>query len=355
MGAEVDETGTGMENIEIVDCDLHLTEVPDEELRPYLPPRYKDRGVTIPTSGYAHPHGRRISDTGQGWSESNTPENMQSHLDTYGIDCGIVTGSTHIIGLSQHPNRDYAVELARAHNEFVAEEWLSVDDRLFASIVVPPQDPSEAVELIKEFGERPRFVQVIMGSGCDYAYGHEKFWPIYRAAVEHNLPVAIHPSHDGAGIGHMQSPPSNYFELHNQYPMRYMTHVNSLIVEGVFEKFQNLEFICIEGGFAWVPQLMWRMDKNWRGLRDQAPWLTQPPSDYIRENVRFTTQPMVEPETDDQLLSLLKMMHAEDVLMFSSDFPHWDGDDPTLVLPHSTPAAIQENILYRTAIDTYSL
>jgi hypothetical protein len=47
-----------------------------------------------------------------------------------------------------------------------------------------------------------------------------------------------------------------------------MAHVNSLVCEGVFERFPNLQFVGIEGGIGWLPHLMWRMDKNWKALRE---------------------------------------------------------------------------------------
>ena len=50
-----------------------------------------------------------------------------------------------------------------------------------------------------------------------------------------------------------------------------MAQVVSLVSEGVFEKFPKLKFVCIEGGFGWVPHLMWRFDKNYKALRIQTP------------------------------------------------------------------------------------
>ncbi|HWK81924.1 MAG TPA: amidohydrolase family protein, partial [Thermomicrobiales bacterium] len=85
----------------------------------------------------------------------------------------------------------------------------------------------------------------------------------------------------------------------------------------------------VEGGVSWLPPLMWRLDKNWKGLRQTVPWLEKPPSEYIQEHVRLTTQPIEEPENPAHLKQVLEMFDAGRMLMFSSDYPHWDGDTPS--------------------------
>ena len=74
----------------------------------------------------------------------------------------------------------------------------------------------------------------------------------------------------------------------------------SLILEGVFEAFPNLKICMIEGGFAWVPSLGWRLDAHWAKMRDEVPQVKRPPSDH-RTNLWYTTQPVEERENPDDL------------------------------------------------------
>jgi predicted TIM-barrel fold metal-dependent hydrolase len=143
-------------------------------------------------------------------------------------------------------------------------------------------------------------------------------------------------------------------EWHNILPLNYMGHVNSLVCEGVFEKFPGLKFVAIEGGVAWLPHLMWRMDKNYKGLRDSTPWLKRLPSEYILDHIRLTTQPIEEPRRKGELLSIFQMIDAEKTLMFSSDYPHWDFDNPKVVLP-PMPRDMKVRILSGTAAELYGL
>jgi len=90
--------------------------------------------------------------------------------------------------------------------------------------------------------------------------------------------------------------------------------------------------VLIEAGFAWVPSLAWRLDRNWKRLRAETPHLTRLPSEYIHDHVWLTTQPMEEPEPRSQLLDTIGWI-GWDKLIFATDYPHWDFDDPATCLP----------------------
>lgn len=66
----------------------------------------------------------------------------------------------------------------------------------------------------------------------------------------------------------------------------------SLVAEGVFVRFPNLMVASIEAGFTWLPPLMWRFDKDWKGLRREVPWVDRPPSEVMRDHARMTIAPL---------------------------------------------------------------
>ena len=105
---------------------------------------------------------------------------------------------------------------------------------------------------------------------------------------------------------------------------------------------------------AWLPALMWRLDAEWKALRTEVPWVRRRPSEYLRDHVRLSTQPLERPEDDRHLLQMLEMMEAEHVLMFASDYPHWDFDSPTHAFP-KLPETIHRRIFSENARAWYGL
>ena len=116
----------------------------------------------------------------------------------------------------------------------------------------------------------------------------------------------------------------------------------------------NLKVVLIEGGFAWAPALCWRMDKHWERMRKETPQLKRPPSEYVREHFWFTTQPIEEPDDPQHLADIIGWL-GWDRLMFSTDYPHWDFDDPQQVFKFNLTEAQKAKVLRDNAKALYGL
>jgi predicted TIM-barrel fold metal-dependent hydrolase len=298
---------------------------------------------------------RRDATPPGGGAPASDPEFLASdHLDRYDIDYAILTGSA---GLALGPDPDYRNAIAAASNDCTIERWLPVTARFKGSIVINSDDPPAAAAEIRRVGVHPDMVQVVMASASRAPYGQRQYHPIYEAAEELGLPVAIHPGAEGAGHAWPPTPvgyPNRYMEWHNILPLTFMAQINSLVCEGVFERFPSLMFVGLEGGMGWLPHLMWRMDKNFKALRDTTPWLRRLPSEYILDHVRLSTQPIEEPADHRHLEQILEMIDAKRTVMFSSDYPHWDNDNAALVLRRLDPH-LRQRIFSGTAAELYGL
>lgn len=273
-------------------------------------------------------------------------------LDEYKIERAVLLPG-NLFGLGAVPDPDLSAAIASAANDWQTEHWTQVDPRYRASLVIAPHDPALAVKEIERAGNRPGVCQIIM-PGMNVLMGERHYYPIYEAAAHYGLPVAIHPNAaDGiyAKAPNLVGTYTYYVEWHTAACFVFQANMISLICQGVFERFPTLKIVMVEGGFAWVPGLIWRLDKNWQGLRDEVPWVKRSPSSYLFEHFRFTTQPVVEP-TRERLHAICDMIHAEQTLMFSSDYPHWDFDNPLRALD-DVPEEIRENIRAGNASKLY--
>lgn len=346
----------------VVDCDLHNAFGANDDLLPYLDAPWREQWSAIQYGlgpVYWTPIGKLRKDAvpPSGAAPASDPAYVLRHyMDPYGIDYAVLMGEG-INSINVLPSIDYANALMRAYNDWMIDQWLSASPRFLGSIVVNPADPAASVTEIRRLGATNRVVQIMMGSGSTALFGQREFHPIYEAACEHGLRVAIHPGSEGKGIAGHPTPsgyPASYFEWHNILPTNFMAHVNSMICEGVFEKFPEMIVIAVEGGVTWVPHLMWRMDKNFKALRATAPWLKHLPSYYFAKNLRLTTQPIEEPFHSKDFQVLMDMIGGQDILLFSSDYPHWDFDSPISSLPAMTPE-FRANLLGENAAKVYGL
>ena len=348
----------------LIDCDVHPRWRHIDELAAHLDQPWRSylrRGrVVHPHNGYPNPiaTARRDATPPAGGSPGSDPRfTVEDHIERNGIDYAVLIGEPGQLTIANMANAEAAAALAAAYNDWLAEQWLAVDRRYLGSIYVAPQAPDLAAREIDRAAADPRMVQVILGAGSRAPYGQRQFHPIYAAAERHDLPIAIHIGTEGAGtvyaptaVGH----PSHYVEWHVCHAHSLQAHLASFLFEGVFERFPRLRLVLVEGGVAWLPAMLWRMDQVWKALRSEIPWVRRRPSEYVLEHVRVTTQPLEEPENPRDLVRLLELFPAEQLLMFSSDYPHWDTDNPARILMQASPE-LRRRVFVENARELYRL
>lgn len=344
----------------IIDCDIHNGLPSNEALTPYLSQRWRRAldwyGLYHPTRGAFYPSLIDDASRADSWPPSGNPPGSdldflrQQLLETWDIKFGVL--NCHELD-SLQPNLEYAAALARAANDWQVVEWLDPEPRLRASIIVPHEDGALAAAEIERRSDDPRFVQVLLPAQTAEPLGRRKYWKIYETAMTYDLPVGIHPGGLGSTPSTGAGWPSFYLAWHSGLPQIFQAQVISMVVEGVFEHFPTLKFVLIEGGYSWLPSLMWRLDHSWHLLRDEVPHLKRPPSYYIRKHFWFTTQPMEEPPEPAYFGQLLEQLEMDDRMLFATDYPHWDFDAPDQALPGTLPSGLRPKIMADNARTLY--
>jgi hypothetical protein len=177
---------------------------------------------------------------------------------------------------------------------------------------------------------------VLLMSRTSEPLGRRRYWPIYEAAAEVGLPIGIHAFGFSGNAMTNGGWPSFYVEEVQEHATSAQAQVASFVVEGVFERFPTLKILMIECGFGWMPSLGWRLDNNWKRLRDEVPHLKRAPSEYMRDHVYVSTQPIEEPAKGEHLLDAMEWI-GWDRILYASDYPHWDFDDPRIAIPSFIP------------------
>lgn len=337
-----------------IDCDVHPDAPQRSDLLPYFDDYWKEIVTTrdvdrleltnFPTR--TKPFFREDWKAAEGRGLEKLRRNL---LDPFGLKYAILNCVT---GVHAIYDPYLAAAVCRATNDWLKAEWLDRDPRLRASLVLPMQNPEAAVEEIERFANDRRFVQVLALCMGEMPLGRRYYWPIYEAAQRHGFSLGIH-----AGSAYRHAPSQSGFlsylaEDYVHQVQGFAAQVGSFVAEGVLGKFPDMKIVLIESGVSWLPGQMWRMSKDWRGARIEVPWVKEPPSALVRRQIRMTTQPFDAPSDPAELERIIDHLDADDMLLFSTDYPHaqFEGD---AAIPDGFPERLIDRLVRENALATY--
>jgi uncharacterized protein len=350
----------------VVDCDVHYLPRSAHDWLPYLSKEWREYvespggGRTAPTSGAfisvtEQQDGvfRLDSFPDQGPPGSDYELMREQYLDRFDIRAALLTQAAG----PTSPNGELVAAMCRAWNDWLAQEWLAGkgDDRLFGTMFVPTHDPRVGAAEVRRVAANPKFAGAHMFYSIGQPFGHPIYDPIYEAASETDIAIYVHGA-TGEISGDVAPPASGGAVLHYRlemfatlhHPMSH--HLTSMIVHGTFEKFPNLRVVVAEEGVAWLPWLVTSLDANYELMKRESKWVRRRPSEYLQERLGVSTQP-VEASIDDRrrLVDFLATVDGiENMICFSSDYPHWDADEPTFI-GNILPAEWHDKVFYGNA------
>jgi hypothetical protein len=148
---------------------------------------------------------------------------------------------------------------------------------------------------------------VTLHVGADAQFLHTREWG--------NAPVFDHYKF----LGEFNGDPWNISTMH----LAAQNFLTTMVVGGVMERHPGLRVGVIELGAWWIGPLMegldlWYANSKTFNLLDERS-TPQPPSHYIRRNVRVT------PYSFEDVGALITKYDLADMLCFSTDYPHLEG------------------------------
>jgi predicted TIM-barrel fold metal-dependent hydrolase len=187
-----------MAEYRIIDADGHVMEL-DSELREFIGPPYNDLewhqsysfwpGLTM--DGYL----RSLRQKG-GWAgggDGPKANHWLDFLDKNKIELTVLyptQGLTH----AAIQDRDWAICMARAYNDWLYHKFMAVSPRLVGVALLPIQDISEAVKELRrcvdDFGMVGAVIPAVAPAGR--LYSGPEFYPLWEEAQKLDVPVSTH-------------------------------------------------------------------------------------------------------------------------------------------------------------------
>jgi predicted TIM-barrel fold metal-dependent hydrolase len=343
----------------LIDASVHIFFKSDPDFRSFLREPFRSRGIPgVEMDWYGAPGGEYAPGTrgpDDGYPGSD-PDAVGARLFTEG---GVDVAVLHPLTRGTLPDRHLTTAVLAAHNEMMVSRWLEggqFADRYRGTIRVNPEDIPGALREISRWGDHPKVVQVGVPLQSRELYGKPQFWPIWEAAAEAGLPVAVH-IETGEGIGYPPTPsghPRTYEQYLGFMALNYLYHLMNMIAEGVFEHMPELKFVWADGAADLLTPFMWRMDVFGRPHLEQTPWAPRIPSDYLPGHVYFVQGRLDGPGDVPFAGEWLSFTGKEDMTLFGSSFPHWQFTDPGK-LPSALTSAQRDKICWRNAAELYGI
>jgi uncharacterized protein len=249
-------------------------------------------------------------------------------MDDEGTDAHflIPTSWTSLVG---HPDPTIEVNIIRAFHRHMGDFSSQYPERLKSMIVASARDPDAAVKEIREWGKSRWAVAVMPLVTKDIPADHPSLDPIWRAADEHDLPIAHH--------SFTWTPPyfPGVFDLWDNiflgrlasHPWGAMRFIAAVIGGGIMDRFPTLRVGTLECGFGWLPFWGKRMDEQYAYVGSTAQ-LKMKPSDYLKSGRYFCS---VERHEGPDMFDMVTRFVGDDVLMYASDYPHSECQFPDTV------------------------
>ncbi len=271
--------------------------------------------------------GSRRSMTKRATVGNQTLEDVDARLagmDEIGIDTQAIFPTMFLINTIE----DVGLEggLCRAYNTYLSGAATRSRGRLKWNAILPWRDPEAAVRELHRASDLGCSGIFTMGVIYEQQLNDPRFFPIYQAASDLDLPISIH-----LGWGSTQATQifaENSFFCSATIPVIWGFYF--VMSSGLLGRFPRLRVGFIETGAQWVPYAINQVRRQYEppAVKESGRRLEggfQSATNYYRDPLAWFEEgrAFVTFEEDEDLPHLLQHL-GEDGLMMSTDYPHGD-------------------------------
>ena len=212
---------------------------------------------------------------------------------------------------------EWAVAVTRAYNSWLHDKFLQATPRLKGVAMLPLQSiPDAVIELRRAVTELGMVAALLPGAGLKHLLGDHYYDPIYEAAQELNVPLAVHGGRaEGMGLDDFDQAIKARTLSH---PFAQSIQLTDMMFSGLFDRFPRLRISFMEAGVGWALFLMDRMErgvtKEWA---IEAPEMKLSPEEHLTSGRIF-----FHCELDEQILPYAVGVLGDKALLYATDFAH---------------------------------
>ncbi len=259
--------------------------------------RAKGRHNIVPSqAGFTQDMGGRVTRYPMRSTEKTDPGRLRDvqlgerWMDAMSVDysCLFPTG---MLNIGLHPQKEMEVDLCWAYNRWLTEKVLPESGgRMYSALCLPFSDPDACLRQVETFGDRKGVSGFMVTTVRNLQVNDNAYMKVYRAMEERGLSLSFH-------SGPNWSEPvfracNRFISVHALgFSFYNILHCTNWVINGLGERFPKLPVIWIEGGLAWIPFLMQRLDNEYMMRPSEAPTLKKKPSEYMRD-MYYSSQPI---------------------------------------------------------------
>jgi uncharacterized protein len=249
-------------------------------------------------------------------------------MDEEGVDVQfLIGGASNTDSLNDH---ELDVGFVRAYNRYLHGFCGKDPHRLKAAPTVLLNAVDESVEEIKRWGKEPWMVGILPQSRNDLPLDHPDMERVWKTCADMDIAVVYH--------SHYAGPPyfpgchdlwaNAFLGRSAAHPWGAMRAIGSFIGSGVMERYPSLRFGILESGCGWLPYWMRRLDDQAEYVLGSVPQLKNKISEYMTSGRFFSS---IEMSEGQDMIEMVISFLGEDVLMYASDYPHFECRFPNSV------------------------
>jgi predicted TIM-barrel fold metal-dependent hydrolase len=249
-------------------------------------------------------------------------------MDREGLDMAVLF-RTSPLHCDETLEPEYANDLCRAWNDWIADFCKENPQRLKASALITLHDVDLAIDEVRRvFSRLGTTALSLCPEPINGRRIHDRYFdPLWEEIVKLDMALCFHPparpKQDQVANKFFGHPNASIVALALRNPVELIQAVASFCAGGVLEKFPSLRVAFLEGNCAWLPWLLYRLDERSRlhGPLADVP-LSRKPSEY------FLHQCFISVDPDEYLITDVVNRLGDDNLVVSTDYPHIDAHFP---------------------------